>query len=160
MNANEAKLLLQEYFRYKRKFIGVVSEYSFTLDEIEDIVAFDDKEIIVVEIKISKSDFLKDFKKHKHTYFDKSYHKFYYFVPNDLLDFVLEYLKKADGSYGVLSVNTRNEVYIAKSAKTLKGSKYLLSVFHYSEYAKLKSLIQRMSSELIIEKRKNLRSKK
>lgn len=61
MDANEAKLLLQEYFRYKRQFIGVVSEFSFWLGEIEDIVAFNSEEVVVVEIKISKARFSKRF---------------------------------------------------------------------------------------------------
>ncbi|WP_104722364.1 hypothetical protein [Helicobacter mesocricetorum] len=154
MNANKAKLLLQEYFRYKRGYIGVVSEYSFWLGEIEDIVAFNNKEIVVVEIKLAKNDFLRDFKKAKHSKFKKPYNKFYFFVPNELLGFVLEYLEvNGYKDYGVLSINSNKEIYVAKRANALKGS-CLLNVF--SDYTTLQSLISRMSSEIIIERKKSI----
>lgn len=153
MDANEAKLLLQSYLRYKRNYLGVASEYCYAPSEIEDIVAFDEKEIIAVEIKISKNDFLRDFKKPKHTRLENPYHKFYFFVPCELKDFVLEYLKNNGyKSYGVISTNSKGEVYIAQSAKILKGSEHLPSVFHSDRIDELKRLIFRMSSEIIIGK--------
>ncbi|MBF7047096.1 hypothetical protein IY804_03255 [Campylobacter volucris] len=50
-----------KYFKFKRNFIAVSSEYKHN-HYIEDTVAFTHDEIRVVEIKLSKSDFIADFK--------------------------------------------------------------------------------------------------
>lgn len=70
----------------------------------------------------------------------------------------MQYLKENDyKDYGVLSINGCGEVYVAKSANILKGSTYPSRLFWDSDKTiYLKSLIARMSSEIIVERRKNV----
>lgn len=162
LDSARIKLLLMEYFRYKKQFFGVVSEYRHYCDEVEDFVAFKNYEIAVVEIKISKSDFLADFKKIKHApTYQWWYSQFYFCVTEDLKDFVLEYLKgNGYGHYGVLIANNGNGkpyVSVARAAKR-KGNKnnkiFRYGLFHSENYCVLESIMRRMSSEMIIDKRK------
>lgn len=161
LDSSRIKLLLMEYFRYKKQFFGVVSEYRHHLDEVEDFVAFKNYEIAVVEIKISKSDFLADFKKPKHAPAYKWWYSHFYFcVTEELKDFVLRYLKENGyKNYGVLVANNGNgKPYIstARPAKKSEKSKiFRLGVFANENRYFLESFIRRVSSEMIIDKRKN-----
>lgn len=164
LDSARIKLLLMEYFRYKKQFFGVVSEYRHYCDEVEDFVAFKNFDIAVVEIKISKSDFLADFKKPKHTpAYQWWYSHFYFCVTEDLKDFVLEYLKENGyKNYGVLIANNGNGkpyISVARPAKRKenKNSKiFRYGLLHSENSHFLESLVRRMSSEMIIEKIKTL----
>ncbi|VEJ53307.1 Uncharacterised protein [Campylobacter insulaenigrae] len=119
----EAKLLLMKYLRFKRNFIGVLSEFRHG-DFAEDIVALNQREIIAVEIKLSKNDFLKDFKNKafKHENKDKNfYDKFYFCVPYYIAEFAKNHLKNSP--YGILVINDFKAIVSLKKAKMLKERK-------------------------------------
>lgn len=166
LDSARIKLALMEYFRYKRQFLGVMSEYSYYCDEIEDFVAFKNFEIAVVEIKISKGDFLADFKKPKHSpTYQHWYSHFYFCVTEDLKDFVLEYLKdNGFKHYGVLIANNGNgKPYITTARASRLDKNRNSNVFKYGLFAfenryTLESIIRRMSSEMIVAKRKSLKA--
>lgn len=155
LNSKQIKVLLFSYFRFKRQFLGVVSEMQLLkdIDDIEDFIAFKKDEIIGVEIKVSRSDFLADFnnkKKHK-KYLTQDYlyplNKFYFCVPILLSDFVEDFLSKNYPFYGLLVVRG-NEIFVKRSAKRLRGKQDI-----FSNKSLRDKLILRMSSELA-----NLRS--
>lgn len=133
------KNLLYSYCRSKRGYIGVMSEYrnlfKYGYEEIDDFVAFNEKEIIVVEIKTSKADFLADFKKRKHDLLKEVinhrsykknkgldyilpkgiyYHKFYFCVSQEIQEFALQYIKDNAKYAGLLVVVDDNIVAIKK----------------------------------------------
>ncbi len=164
LNSTQIKLVLMEYFRYKKQYIGVVSEYAHYCDEIEDIVAFKNFDIAVVEIKISKSDFLKDFKKPKHSLNCNKiwYSHFYFCVTEELKDFALRYLKENGYKhYGILVANGGNGNPFISTARPAKRFIYngenkifRYGLFHRENRYTLEAIIRRMSSELVQNKRK------
>ncbi|MDA3056444.1 hypothetical protein [Campylobacter sp. CN_NA1] len=140
--SSKMKALLFKYFRFERK-MHCISEFRCEYaNDIEDIIAFTKFERICVEIKISKNDFLADFKtKEKHANFAKRYTKFYFCVTQDLRDFVLEYLKDYP-NYGLLIFNESGDyftIYVAKKAKDNKATHFIRNI---------DELFRRMSSEL------------
>ncbi|EAI7269846.1 hypothetical protein B0619_07360 [Campylobacter lari] len=125
----EVKLLLMKYFKFKRNFIAVLSEYKHN-HYIDDIVAFTRDEIRAIEIKLSKSDFIADFR-NKHSKHQISndifYNRFYFCVPFYLGKFALEYLKNYP--YGLLVIDSSRNVIVAKHSKVLKAKKELSKEF-------------------------------
>lgn len=151
LNSTQIKALLFSYFRFKRQFLGVTSEVQFHYsDDIEDFVAFKDDEIIGVEIKVSKNDFLADFKnKNKHKrYLTQNFlypfNKFYFCVPVELSDFVEEFLAKNYPFYGLL-IARDNDIFVKRGAKRLRSKQ---DVFSFSNRFLRDKLLKRMSSEL------------
>lgn len=165
--AFDIKPYLMHYFRFKRGYF-VCSEYAWNSD-IDDIVAFSLDEIIAIEVKISKSDFLADFKKHKwqdEWYFKQPYfNRFYFAMPLHLKDFVLEYLSKPYNNNlhfcGVIAISnlkiTDDKRYtgieICKKAKEISPKCDIFKHRNPAEYKTIKStdgfaLMRRMSSEL------------
>ena len=166
LTSKEIKNLLYFYCRSKRGYIGVMSEYrnsfGYGYEEIDDFVAFNEKEIIAVEIKISRSDFLADFKKKKHDllrevinhrFYKKNkgldyvpkgiyYHKFYFCVNEDLRDFAEDYLNK-NAKYAGLWVAVDNNIVAIKKPMLLKPK-------HYKDFCDypLRDFIAKMGSEL------------
>ncbi|WP_291951319.1 hypothetical protein [Campylobacter sp.] len=114
-----------KYLKFKRNFIGVLSEFKQG-DFIEDIVALKENEIIAIEIKLSKNDFINDFKNKslKHKNKDKNfYNKFYFCVPYYMADFAKNYLKNLP--YGLFVVNDFKAVVAIKKAKLLKEARFV-----------------------------------
>ncbi|TLE13381.1 hypothetical protein LS72_010000 [Helicobacter apodemus] len=154
-DSKQIKALLFSYFRFKRQFLGVVSEIQLLkdIDDIDDFIAFKENEIIGVEIKVSRSDFLADFKnkrKHKKHLTPNSLYplnKFYFCVPQQLSDFAEDFLSKHYPFYGLLVVRA-NEIFVKRSAKRLRDKQDIFSNISLRD-----KLILRMSSEL-----SNLRS--
>lgn len=167
LTSKEIKSLLYSYCRSKRGYIGMMSEYrnlfEYGYEEIDDFVAFNEREIIAVEIKISKNDFLADFKKKKHDLLKKVinhrfykknkgldymlpkaiyYHKFYFCVNEDLKDFAEDYLNKNAKYAGLLIATNDNIVAIKKPM--------LLQPKHYKDFYgyPLRNFIAKMGSEL------------
>lgn len=136
---------LFSYFRFKAQ-LNCVTQVRCFYDDIEDFLAFDENKICCVEIKISKQDFLCDFKnkaKHKS---ENLYDKFYFCVSRDMVDFTLNYLKQNGyNRYGVIYID-KDEVKFAKKAL----SNALKVDCCYSKI--LPKLYNRMSSELANEK--------
>lgn len=131
LNSNIIKSLLFEYFRFKKGFLGVTTEMYLTANNIEDFIAFNKDEVVSVEIKISKSDFIADFKKKKYSSFEMRCHKFYFCVPFSLKEFVLDYLKGHNmNSYGVLVVNDNLNIIVAKKAKYLREKGNIFALYN------------------------------
>jgi len=107
----QLKLALLEYFRFKRQ--------SIVVDECcnNDIVADTGKEIIEVEVKISKSDLIYGertrSKQIKHKKYANSMvvfnpNKYYFCVPSFLKNNTIEYAKNLNPNYGVIVFNENN----------------------------------------------------
>lgn len=137
---NFIKLQVMKYFRYTKGYTFVCSECI----NHSDISAINNTNLVEVEIKISKSDFLAEFKgetynkEYKHKVLQglvkprKSYivPNYYYFcVPKELAQFVRDYLKEHGyDKYGVLvcdeyrQYNQRSHIFSAKSAKKIHNT--------------------------------------
>lgn len=133
ITAFEIKLELLKYYRYKRNCICATEFALFS--GVSDIIVYDlKKNLIDIEVKISKSDFKADFNKDKHRIFNKTINryksktmpnKFMFCVTEDLKEFALEYLKDYP-LYGLLVIEEniyRNKVYY--NIKTVKRAKKL-----------------------------------
>lgn len=167
LTSKEIKTLLYSYCRSKRGYIGVMTEYrnffDYNYEEIDDFVAFNEKEIIAVEIKISKNDFLADFKKKKHDllkevinhrFYKKNkgldymlpkgiyYHKFYFCVNEDLKNFTEDYINE-NAKYAGLWVAVDKNIVAIKKPMLLQPKDYR-DFYGYP----LRDFIAKMGSEL------------
>lgn len=151
MNSDLLKNEILKYFRFKRQFYLCATEVNNGF-EIADILVSNGKKIIEIEIKISYSDFLADFKKRKHkkVYIGNNIYrldylkanKFYFCIPHDLKEKCLEYLNKNNLPYGLYVFN--GSLNLVKKCKILKE-------LHIKEIDKInKNIIRRATSELII----------
>ena len=159
------KLQLLKYYRFERSFDYVCTEGIHN----SDINAAKENNLIEVEIKISKSDFRREFeplgskngsvwKWNKH----KSYknpsdageyyiipNQFYFCVPAEMVDWAKEYLKDKNPKYGLLAYDTEYTTSGASHThiKTIKKAAKL-----HAEAPKERvfgQIVKRMSSELI-----------
>lgn len=159
LNSPFIKLQLMKYFRFDRNFIFVCSECI----NKSDISALNDSYLVEVEIKTSKTDFLREFsgksknKTRKHTALNsgekpyKSYiiPNYYYFcVTPELKDFVQEYLQEHGlNKYGILVCGEkrvygqRSCIYSIKTAKKIHKQPPTKTVFT--------KISKRVQSELI-----------
>ena len=163
MNSQEIKLALMEYFRFKRNYICCSEFYLYS--GRSDVVAYDYKNnLIDIEIKISKSDFKKDFEKRKHIYYinsdkyNKNYlfpNKFIFCVPRELKEFALEYLKDYS-MYGLLSIDQYNEKYFIYTEKRAK----LLHKEKINKDKILHDIIMRLNTEVITRTKEIIKLKK
>lgn len=105
VTAFDLKLALLQYFRFKRQCVCV--------DEFQgaDIIADTGKEIIEVEIKITKFDLINGEKKkvRKHQLYKQGHswqfchpNKFFFCVPEKLIDIALGWANKLNEKYGVI----------------------------------------------------------
>ena len=174
LNSSIIKALLFEHYRFHRQMLGALTEVYAMGNNYEDFVAFKRNEITAVEIKISKSDFLADFKKKK--YFSTKpfrFHKFYFCVPQSLESFVREYLAQADvnvrdkSKYGLLVIDNDLNVITSKNAQLLRQRENIFAIDKNAEHWNKNSfvlenfayyLIQRMSSELTLIKMKEFKN--
>ena len=164
VDSNKIKLELMKYWRYDRG-------YTFACTECinkSDITAINDKHLIEVEVKISKSDFLKEFdgssknKTRKHSIYQhkrkptKSFicPNFYYFcVTPDIQTFVIEYLKDKYKNYGILVCEPyrlygqKSCIRVAKKATKIHNTPPTLDTFY--------KIGKRVQSELINLKEKH-----
>lgn len=156
LNSSIIKALLFDYFRFNKGMLGALSEVRVSKNTYEDFVAFKKDEVVCVEIKISKSDFVQDFKKTKFALKEMNCHKFYYCVPMTLKDFVISYLKEHNKTqFGVLVCDEYLNIITARKAHYLREK---CNIFKDDEKAWVKGnfvmenlayrLIQRMSCEL------------
>jgi len=149
MESKTLKKALLCYLRFKRGMIYVATECGMFN---ADVLAIKDDKLIEVEIKISKSDFLADFKKPKHESYREADigtpHLFYFCVPSDMSDYVLNYINSHNLPYGVMSVvskvsSWKDAVSIVKSAKKIhnreigKNTKDIIAARMSSEIANL-----------------------
>ena len=152
MNAHEVKTKVLHYWRFTR------NKYNFIATEVgkfnSDILVSNEKEIIECEIKISKEDLIKDFKKKKHSIYKKPTpwyskwipNRFYFAVPTSLIEFTLNFVENTD--YGVIEVfdkkisNKKKEVY----CRIIKSARVIQPQFKEKLH---KQIYMRSSSELI-----------
>lgn len=100
MTANELKTYIIGYLRFKKQIKICATEVNFA-----DIIAYDSSRnrLIEIETKVSKQDFLNDFKKPKHKRTTRRANLFYFGVTHDIRDFVCQYLVEHNSHYGVIS---------------------------------------------------------
>jgi hypothetical protein len=102
------KASLMSYYRYKRGYI-CVDECRCMYSQISDVLVDTGKEIIDVEIKVTKSDLIRgEAKKDKHRAYKvaegKKCHpnKFILCVPEKLKDVAIEWVKETNNNYGIV----------------------------------------------------------
>lgn len=162
ISSNHLKTAVMADLRFNKKCFLVATEAGIFY---ADVLGFDGKRLIEVEIKISKQDLLSDLKKDKHKYFsnippDDYWSKyipnqFYYCVPRCLVNEALEMTK--DFKYGVIEYNGGlfNDIKTVGSfVKIIKPSKFLHKNIAPPDVQRVLSM--RSSSELINHKIKNL----
>lgn len=167
--SDEIKLELMKYFRFERNYNLICTEGIHN----SDVNAFNGDSLVEIEVKISKSDFKKEFKpcenkfinrstywkQYKHNNYAKpsehpSYtipNRFYFCVPAKLEEWAFEYLKDKNPKYGLLVYDlerwTGNAYIITKKpAKNLHNEK--------PEPGILLQLGRRAANELITAKEK------
>jgi len=177
ITANLIKTLLINKYRYKDGLL-VSSEVNLIgTDNIADILAVKQstKEYFEVEIKISKSDLIKDIHKMKHkSYINPSFkgpNKFYYAVPTKLVPVCENYIDEHTLPYGIIELVSKSF-----TEDTFKVNRMKYHSFKYSDILKVvkrpKKLntypisdtqfyyfLQRMASELATSSRKLLEIK-
>lgn len=126
----QIKYALMYYFRFKRQWL-CASECNDN-----DVMAITDKDIIDVEIKISKYDLWKgEAKKSKHKFYsdiENPYweyrrrlmpNRFYICVPLDLEDEAKKWVEEINPKYGIIIYHPKrhviNSITMAKTARTL-----------------------------------------
>lgn len=138
----DLKLALLQYYRFKRQYICV--------DEFEgaDVIIDTGKEVIEVEVKMTKSDLIhgeakKEARRSKHWWYKNvnaggnTPNKFMLCIPEFLVDVTKQWVNKTNIGYGIIACNTEriakiqedhyghwwwDQIRIAKSAKTLNSS--------------------------------------
>ena len=126
LTAFDLKLALLEYFRFIRQWVCV--------DECmdADVIADTGKQIIEVEVKISRQDLLKgeEKKKWKHNWYRDALpnasnvpNKYYFCVPKVLQDIAIEYATSLNPKYGVIIYDHETlSIEVIKSAHILHGN--------------------------------------
>lgn len=146
-NSESIKRRLFKHLKCGKGYNLVVSEFVICGPDREDIVAIGDNEIIAVEIKTSKRDFLNDFKKAKYngSQFFSIVNKFYFCVPESLCEFVESTLKERGlNNIGVLKASER-AFYISSQKRATPYKNTFNSI---CEIPNLIGIIKRAGSEL------------
>jgi len=149
MDSDYIKTMIMSNFRFSKQFSFVATEVMYA-----DVLSIskDDKKLIEVEVKISKSDLLSDFAKFKHELYRKAQgdfvpHEFYYCVPNELVGEALKMTE--DTPYGVMECRkwrgdlraSSDKILVRKRAKKLHKNEIPSTVKN--------TIVARMASELI-----------
>lgn len=163
MDSNEIKVKLLHYWRYNRRYKYFATEYG-RFDA--DVMVSDGKEQIECEVKVSAQDLKNDLKKKKHQYYQEASHttyywqkwipnKFFFAVPEELLNTAIETAKPY--GYGVVLVNSK-ELSLFKQRKPYVKIAMNAKVIHsYFSDKSIYSLIDRMGSDIIRTKTRNVR---
>lgn len=136
MDSQEIKVAVSHYLRFKRQYEIVATEYRFKVDRkayYADIIAYNDNEVIELEVKISKQDLYAESKKSKHEYYQRGKAKFipnrFYFVLTlelySNID-VRNYIESLNNKYGIILVAGNycdRIVEVRKDAKKLHDRK-------------------------------------
>lgn len=151
MTSSEIKTKVMHYLRIKRNYSLIATEAGRKKRNHADILASNFKEIVEVEVKISKSDLKADFDKNKHARYKNPLtqytpNKYYFAVPTELVEAALT--MTADTGYGVMEVSNKplkgpskeSFVTIIKSADLLK-ERYCKKLEH--------EILMRLSSEVL-----------
>lgn len=146
MTSHDVKSKLLAYWRFKRRYQFIATECG-TYNA--DILIANDKEIIEVEVKVSKSDLKNDFKKRKHKIYANGKskwipNKFYFGVPIELEDYAKELCEGTP--YGVIRVQDGKYSPYRDFCKISKKAKKLTTKLNEELIHKI---VLRMGSELI-----------
>lgn len=137
MNSSQLKMCVLCWFRFKKRWKYIATECgAFSAD----VVGATEKYLYEVEVKITRRDFLADFKKSKHHIYAEMEHKefgysvggwsknwipnkFFFIVPEYMVEFALKQLEKYP-KYGLLTVKFDNwwnnpEIKAVKQARFL-----------------------------------------
>lgn len=146
MDSELLKTEILKHFRFKKQYIICGTEVNNGI-EIADVLLSNGNNIIEIEIKISYSDFLADFKKRKHIKnkngirFFLYCHKFYYCVPAEIKEKCLNYLKENNYKYGLYCFN--GELTLIKKCSKLQNLT-MDQIGKINDY-----IIRRATSELV-----------
>lgn len=135
------------YWRFKRQMSGVATEVGYYAS---DVLAYNDKgQVFETEVKVSKSDFKREFKKIKHDSKDNTAPtKFYFAVPEAMSKWAKEYLDEKKSGWGLIKVGDWNgNGPCVENVKIVKNSKKLETTKAQVEQAK-KMIVRRASSQL------------
>jgi hypothetical protein len=120
MNSKDIKLALMWYFRFKRQWLCATECRQW------DVVAFTDKHIIEVEVKVNKYDLWKgEAKKDKHTVYknapdNMTPNKYYVGVTKDLLEEAIKWTDQTNYKYGIILCEGMYDVMMYRTASLLK----------------------------------------
>jgi len=153
------KLELMKYFRFERGFEMVCTECINN----SDISAIKEKCLVEVEVKISKSDFRREFQDSESTHWKERKHyfykhidsawasyiipnRFYFCVPAELTAWALEFLKDKNSKYGLLAYDKERmtgntHIVTIKGAKSLHTQAPEKSAFHQIRIRTVSELI-------------------
>ena len=116
MNSFYAKTCLLSYFRFKRQFPYVLTEFGRWN---ADVFACNDQKAIEVEVKISIADLKREavYKKNKHLWYKKETdspslytpNEFYVAVPQELKEKAEPIIKDLNPNYGLICINAGEE---------------------------------------------------
>jgi isocitrate dehydrogenase len=141
------------HFRYSRQFKYIATEVLN-----KDVFSLKKGKFYEYEVKTSYSDFKADFKKRKHKSKNKSTNYFNYVVSEEIADKVLSYIKDNYDNYGVIvckNVKQNKRSYKIKTdLRVLKQAKFM--ELGWNKKTLKKSIVQRMSSEIVIARQKKL----
>lgn len=145
-NSDNLKNAVLEYYRFARRYYLCATEVRFR-HHVADILVMNEKEIIDIEIKVSYTDFLADFKKRKHKKIQEQYsylysNKLYYCVPANIKEQCLLYLTTNNKPYGLLSYSYGKIAVIKQSKKINDLPKSVVAGIKHK-------IILRLSSEMV-----------
>lgn len=157
ITADHVKALVLHYFRYTRANVYMCcTELEDPFDNCrEDVVCREERngEVLYhsIEVKISESDFKREFwhkqDKHKERGDGRFYDFFYFAVPYELVDFVQDYLAQEMLNYGIFSIGY--DEYGELGIKLVQSSPRLERLEREDLVARVDSaLCARMSSEV------------
>jgi len=124
ISANIIKATVSMAYRDKQYLTCTEFRFKSYVGHQKDVIAIKPDELIEFEIKISKPDLIGDVKKKKHQE-QPTVNKFYYVVPEKLVEEAKKFIKTLNQSYGVICYNHPYEgnlshgIYVAKNAKLL-----------------------------------------
>ena len=166
LTAETIKSLLLFYYRFEKKAVGIDECTYWNKTFIADLLITNFQYITEVEVKLTKSDLLRDFidKANKHDAFKKQVshlpNYFYFCVPNYLVDETLKQIELHNNSYGLIEywnadlpedVNPMNIGYFFKVIK-----EPILITEEYSRSLEM-TIIRKISSEMCNHKIKLLK---
>lgn len=153
MNSVAVKTAVLCFCRFAKRYEYISTECG---EFSADVLASNGKELMEVEVKVSKADFNRDFSKRKHRIYarpdepvspysvrDWIPNKFYFAVPEHLKDAVLEVLKGDYQKYGLMVVGEGRidqAVTVVKKAQPLHSRPILPAV--------LRKILLRCTSDL------------
>lgn len=121
MTSFDIKFSLLWYFRFRRQWLCATECHMW------DVVAINDKYIIEVEVKVSKSDLWHgEARKEKHNHYRTKIwpshmpNKFYVCVPESLMEEAKKWVEATNKDYGIIIYRGHYDVVVRRTAKLLK----------------------------------------